>query len=291
MGTRRIRICSALRLLLVAGLLMAGCGRDPATTRKNGKAPGMAPESVVEAKLRAEYPLSLIPGGVTSDGDVEAARAKDPVLADHYAEVGFLRPAFLPRDQWLYASYRQGGSIVWTSSRVPVRAGELVLVDRSGNLVRGRCGNRLSDTPRAPVGSFAEPEVFSETPAFSFPEPVLRADSSPVDWSISALPDFEASDGPVLDTEILSVPTTVEVDEPGWPPEGSSDPSGSLAPSGGLNFQGGPSGVPLIPLFVPSGPTRSPIVFRPVVAPEPGTFWLLVAGAVLVAFGWRKART
>jgi hypothetical protein len=280
MGTRRTRICSALRLLLVAELLIAGCGRNPATIHHSTKAPSPARESV-ETKLRAEYPLSLVPGGVASDNDVEAAREKDPVLADHYAEVGFLRPAFLPRDQWLYASYRQGGSIVWTSSRVPVRAGELVLVDRSGNLVRGRCGNRLSDTPRSPVGSVPAPEVISEMPAFSFREPAVPADSVPEYWSISALPDFEGTDGPVLDTEILSVPTTVEVDEPGgWTED---EPSGTRGSGGGLNSLGGPTGFPLISVQVPSG--------RPLVAPEPATFWLLVAGVVLIVLGWRKSRT
>jgi hypothetical protein len=170
--------------------------------------------------MRAAYPLSLVPGGISSDADLEAARASDPLLAAHYADVGFLRPAFLTQDQLFYASYRQGSSIVWTSSRIQVRAGESILADRSGNLIRGRCGNRLSETPHLPVGFVEPPHPVFETPQISFAPEVTLPDSSAdqlAGLSISSFPSIEA---PAPAPKISEIPTTFPV-----PPELALDPA------------------------------------------------------------------
>ena len=98
------------------------------------------------------YPHALVRCGVWSMEDVDTAREYDATLRAHYADIGILHLAILRSDEMDYASFRQGNQIVWTAQTVKVAAGELVLEDRAGNKVRGRCGNRLSPIPRTPSG-------------------------------------------------------------------------------------------------------------------------------------------
>jgi hypothetical protein len=258
-------IARFVRLLLVAGLAIAGWDLVPKTDRKSAQEINETGERMIGPAIRAEYPLSLIPGGLATDAELEAARAADPILADHYADVGFLRTAFLPHDKLLYASYRQGRSIVWTSSPILVRAGELVLADRSGNLVRGRCGNRLSDTPRSPAAFVQPPEAISETPEIAFVDAPSLPPSSVNDLSFVLFPPFPAIEAPETVPVGRPVPTTVTV-APGLP----------VGP-----FEFG---------TIPLNPIWAPVVRRPGATPEPGSGWLLIAGGILIAFGWKARR-
>jgi len=211
--------------------------------------------------MRSEYPLSLIPGGVRSDDDLEAARVSDPLLAAHYDDVGFLRPAFLAKDQLFYASYRQGSSIVWTRSRILVRAGETILADRSGNLIRGRCGNRLSETPHLPVG-FVEPSPpMIETPEISFAPDITMPDISADHLAMASLPAFPSIEAPGVPPAVPHIATTLPL-PPELPLEASFD---NLA----LFSSGIPAGAPK-----PRIPNKIP-------APEPDTAVMLTAGILL----------
>lgn len=49
-----------------------------------------------------------------------------------------------------YASYRRGMRVYWTAAPVRVAAGDVVFEDDDGNEVRGRCGNRLSESSQLP---------------------------------------------------------------------------------------------------------------------------------------------
>src|ERR1700688_3084262 len=116
------------------------------------------------------YPHALAKCGVASSADFETLR-DDPFLREHYSEVGMVHPAVLTADEWDFASFRGKNGIVWTPTRILVRAGELVFRDRAGNTVRARCGNRLSQEPQVPVAFVMPPEMEHETPEIAFVEP------------------------------------------------------------------------------------------------------------------------
>ena len=119
---------------------------------------------------RPVYAYSVIPGGVMNGKELELALAHDPVAASHYS--GFrpklARPVRLDRTRQVYVSYRLGSRIYWTSKKVTLRVGETLLTDGT-HLVRGRCGNRISEGPLRPVAP-AEPS-----------EPALNAPAVPRD--------------------------------------------------------------------------------------------------------------
>jgi hypothetical protein len=101
---------------------------------------------------RPVYPYSVIRGGAGSIAELDAALSKDPVASAQYA--GFHRDAMrmtnAPGPLLMYASYRMGGSVYWTSHPVHIAAGESLITDGT-SLARARCGNQLSDSPREPV--------------------------------------------------------------------------------------------------------------------------------------------
>lgn len=221
-------------------------------------------------RIRAVYPLSLVPGGIRSDDDLENARASDPLLAAHYVDVGFLRPAFLTRDTLLYASFRQGSAIVWTNSRILIHAGEAVLSDRSGNLIRGRCGNRLSQPPRQPV-AFADPaqSVF-DAPEISFPAEPLLPIVSADHLAMVLLPAFPP----------IEEPRTAAVIPP--PPASALPGIPTMSPNPRERYAETLTGPELTSIPGPGPPPAR------VTAPEPGTgIMLWVGGAVLIAFIFR----
>jgi hypothetical protein len=204
------------------------------------------------------YPHALVACGVRSMEDVDAARTNDSALREHYADLGILRPAVLRSDEMDYASFRQGNQIVWTAQTVKVAAGELVLEDRAGNKVRGRCGNRLSPIPRTPKAFVMPPEMQHERPVVTFTEaPYLPP--------------------PPLEQVTFPLPPVVAIEQ-SLPPDqrGRKLPFIPLIPI--VPMSGPP--VPVTGSFAPV-PGRTPVVGTPVVAvgtlatPEPGTMWLM----------------
>jgi hypothetical protein len=111
------------------------------------------------------YPYSVIRGGVYSAVEFDAAMRRDAVASAHYA--GFHRETLrLTRasvSMSMYASYRIGSSVYWTSHPVHISAGEALITD-GVSLGRARCGNRLSDSPRLPVTRMEPMERDMETP-------------------------------------------------------------------------------------------------------------------------------
>jgi hypothetical protein len=105
---------------------------------------------------RSNYRYSVIPRGAYSAQEFEAAFAVDPVVRAHYAvfDRTKLRMARAQGTRLMYASYRKGDSVYWTSHRVRIAANEMLITDGS-HLARARCGNRLADEVQAPVARVA----------------------------------------------------------------------------------------------------------------------------------------
>jgi hypothetical protein len=122
---------------------------------------------------RAVYPYSVVPGGVQSETEVAASMAKDTVVARHYRDIHpeRLHATRLNAPADVYASYRSANSVHWTSHTIRVPKGELIFSD-GANLIRARCGNRLTFTPPPPEQPAATP------PHGSIPE---SPDVSPVE--------------------------------------------------------------------------------------------------------------
>jgi len=224
---------------------------------------------------RPVYAYSVIPGGVSTREELKQALAHDAVAAAHYS--GFhaeaARPIRLEGVRQVYVSYRLGNRIYWTTKKVTLHAGETVLTDGS-NFVRGRCGNRISETPLGPTAP-AEPTE----PVMN--APIIRRDP--------------------LDTEDLPAPPPIWTENPTpfflamAPPITASPATGSapfVAPLPFVPCCGGgvsahtPAPPPAPPILPPGPPDQPPVEPSqppgpppPVVpAPEPGVWAMLVVG-------------
>ena len=93
---------------------------------------------------RKIYPYSVVPGGVLTIAEVENSIAADPVVARHYRDIHtenlLLRRTAAPMD--VFVSYRIQSSIYWTSRKIHLPKGELLLVDGK-SMIRAGCGNRM----------------------------------------------------------------------------------------------------------------------------------------------------
>jgi hypothetical protein len=218
------------------------------------------------AALYAEhpvYPYSVIPGGVASAKELQAALQQDPVVAKHYSDfqTKSARIVRLARARHVYVSYRLANRIYWTRKKVALHAGETLFTDGK-HLVRARCGNRISETPGIPT-SPSEPgkEVLDHPVPPLFPETTGSPLPGPI-WSDESMP-------------LLFGPGAPGGSDPGllpffpFPCCGSS-PGRSPSPSPG-------------PLPQPYPP--------PVVAtPEPASFVLLITGSAVLLLFWKFRR-
>jgi PEP-CTERM motif-containing protein len=109
---------------------------------------------------RDVYPYSLVPGGVRNARELRDVFEHDPVLASHYRDFDFRRARIirLAEDKTVYVSYRIAGKIYWTTRRVPLHAGEVLITD-GVITIRTRCGNQVSLSPRQEVSPQQEPNV------------------------------------------------------------------------------------------------------------------------------------
>ena len=265
---------------------------------------------------RKIYPYSVIPGGAYSGEELAVARRVDRVVAAHYSdfETGAAAVRSLPRDMYLYVSYRKADRVYWTANKRRIPKGETVLSDGK-HLARTRCGNRLSETPQLPIAAGPQPTETAlngpEMPAgielpqaplfapaydapvmplmdarerfFAFPTGVTGA--SPLE----AYPAFGLH-SPMMAVASLpfGLPGPATATGPGGSTPGGSTPGGSTpggstpgGPGGGSTPTGPSSGGPS-----PGGPTGggSPPT-APV--PEPASIALLTAGASLLLV-WRR---
>lgn len=122
-------------------------------TGKYIQAAPSAPAAAVAAPAatRRVYPYSIIPGGVADREELARVIKTDKVVADHYASFGVDRAFKLTvaKPRAVYVSYRKNDKVYWTSKKLMLEKGELLLSD-GHNEMRARCANRISDTPQLP---------------------------------------------------------------------------------------------------------------------------------------------
>src|SRR5215469_644479 len=116
------------------------------------------PEKHDDLSSRPLYPYSVIPGGIESVSELRRAVATDPVVAAHYAGFDFAHAHLvrLTAARSVFVSYRKGSAVFWTSKRLSLLTGETLITDGT-HTSRTRCGNQVSDVPRAPVAPSEEP--------------------------------------------------------------------------------------------------------------------------------------
>jgi hypothetical protein len=208
------------------------------------------------------YPYSVIPGGVRDVADLQEHAARDYVVRRHFAGFNYKR-AHLVRSEKareVYLSYRLRDRVYWTRKKVRLLEAELLVTD-GAITARARCGNQISETPKA--------EVSDDEPA----QDVL---DQPVQ-EIAAL-------GPVLPFHFPTV-------RPNLPGADAIAPSGPQLFAGGFHFPFVDFSVP-VPHLCKDGddPTdkhcRKHRRHPP--APEPATWLLLTSG--LAAIVWQYFR-
>ena len=131
---------------------------------------------------RAVFPYSVIPGGIHSARELADTVEHDALVAKHYGDfhLGTAHVIRLKRDRQAYVSYRLGDHIYWTRSMVTLHAGEILLSD-GRSFARGRCGNRVSDSPKLPVSPKEPSDRTMSTPVFA-------PDSAPLGFPGGGLP-------------------------------------------------------------------------------------------------------
>ena len=197
------------------------------------------PSLPATAQYRTVYPYSVLPGGIAG---TNLDQVQDPVARQAWDGVKALSAACLRPGRY-YLQYRKGDQVGWTKEPRLIKAGEPVMVDQASHILRVRCGNGISKTPRLPLVPFVPP-----TPGDD--------DEQLIEWS----------DPPQLSPAPPWTPGLVDL-----PP----DPVSKLP---FVPFTPIPSPTP--PLI---GPVPfDPLDPAPVVTPEPGMWLLLGLGLVLL---------
>jgi len=224
---------------------------------------------------RLEYPYSVVSGGVANAAEAKFAVLTDPVVGAHYRhlDIDHLRRSILASDRSAYVSYRKGAKVFWTSKKIKLFKGETILTDGT-SLVRGRCGNLVSDTPMG-LTSREEPSAqLMNTPAL--PREALALVQTPGSLGPLASVNLEETPNPtepqpaavVPDSIIASAsdmpedPFTPAFGFPGFPYAGPGAPvstnsggtPGTPPPSGGGTTPGNPP-----PNTNPGGPATPPV--------------------------------
>ena len=116
------------------------------------------------SSARHEYRHAVVRSGVYTAAEAQAAVARDEIVRAHYAGINTpkLQLVSSPGRQ-MYVSYRAKDRVYWTSKRVSVPAGEVILTDGTES-IRARCGNRLSETPQMPTAT-SDPTSTDEEPS------------------------------------------------------------------------------------------------------------------------------
>jgi hypothetical protein len=210
------------------------------------------PERTGTANARPVFPYSVVPGGVRNSQELQNAVAGDSVVAKHYAgfTTGSARAIRLAEQRTAYVSYRMGNQIFWTRRKVTLRAGEIVLTDGQ-NMIRGRCGNRVSTTPKYPTSPHEPPE------------------------NAMSKPEFSTDPGPIGVPSWTYPPVNVSLAASGTPlTPGGDIPPGYIGPIPIGSSSGGKS------------PDTPPVLS--VAAAEPASGMLIVSGLFLLL--WLRAR-
>lgn len=255
--------------IALAAVILGSC-RQPAAKPAPGNSGGPEQKAGIAvaptpASNRIVFPWSVVSGGVDSPMAMRAAMQGDPVVDAHYAGLNpaFFRPEVLPAKRQAYVSYRIRDNIYWTRRKVTLQAGETVLNDGQF-LVRGRCGNLISATPREPVAPAAmEPEE----PVMDRPVPEAQLVYSPPPRTETAVETGSLQNPIALGTDkemmtVLPPPDPREMLPPVWTAGGSSGGIGGIIGTAG----GGGAGVPPSTPGPPgSPPPEIPVPVSPVV--------------------------
>lgn len=228
---------------------------------------------------RPVYPYSVVAGGVEDAKELKWVAEHDPIVGAHYAGFDYAHAQVvrLTLARTAYLSYRIGNHIYWTRRRIALHKGEKLITD--GRMTaRGRCANRIEETPQQQAVSPVEP------PAQRFDEPVrpeegiaMNSPSAPFDSAFLSRPQM-----PGMETVAplnLYDPFTGGSFIPLSPPP---LPAGLCAPvktKGKTGTTATPSGKSKVSVSCEVGGTET--------VPEPGTWLLFVSG--LAAISW-KAR-
>jgi hypothetical protein len=213
------------------------------------------PATLAPSRPPEIYPYSVIPGGVRSARELQKAARHEPLVAQHYSGFDFesTRVIHAEKDKQVYVSYRVGSQIFWTRRKVTIHAGETLLTD-GRNLARGRCGNRISESPKSPTSPH-------EPSDFVMSAPLINPDPAPLEFLVGD----------------VSAPLTLLPPESYFPPSANMPPGGSFPPIFPPVFVGpGSPGSPSNP--VP--PTAPPIVSTT----EPPSLLLISLGLCALTF-------
>lgn len=135
----------------------------------------LAENHQVDLKKRPVFPFSVVPGGTANQAEVKQRVKADKVVRQHYhgIQLDKLRPFRLMEPGKAYVSYRVGTQVFWTGKPVGLKVGEVLLSDGQ-NVLRGRCGNRVSATPMEPVLRGGEPaQALMDAPSYEVPNGAL----------------------------------------------------------------------------------------------------------------------
>jgi len=215
---------------------------------------------------RTVYPYSVIPGGIASVEELKKVMDDRPDIARHLE--GFnLEKAKLVRvtePRSVYVSYRRGEGFFWTTRRLTLAKGELLITDENHTL-RGRCGNDVSDAPREPTSS-SEPTIKElETPLLAS-NVSSQPDSMPPP-SLDFLPSGVSPNGSLPLIPLSDAPPPIPGALPANPTPASPNPDPPSADYFVPPF--------LYPPFIPTGNSAVPHSAPPNSMPEPSTLLLV----------------
>jgi PEP-CTERM motif len=235
---------------------------------------GFEPASVQARNRRLVYPYSVVPGGVTSIGELREAADHDPVVAEHYHGFDYSRARVVEVKQprLVYLSFRRGDKVHWTRKQASLHKGEKLVTD--GKITaRTRCGNQVSVLPQAQT---------------SPDEPTIAELDRP-DAVASGMQSFPSN----FDSSLLEVDPGLPIG-PSSPGGLGSFPVAGRPPGGFIPLPiGGGTGVPINNGCVPKpdrpcNPPPPPPPPPPPAVPEPGTIVLVASGAAAILARVRK---
>jgi hypothetical protein len=207
----------------------------------------------VPTNKRRIYPYSVIPGGAQDALELQRTISADRIVAKHFSDfkIGRARVVELRTEKAVYVSYRMGNRVFWTKSRLRLAKGEKLITDGK-NYVRTRCGNRISETPKAKTSPLEPPAQVLNPPEDPSSVPI-RGELTPPNWGTR--PDLVVPD-----------------------PGVKTKPPAPFVPPGDGVFFPIPPVIPLSggtpPTVLPPNPP--PIPLTPV--PEPASLWLMGTG-------------
>lgn len=287
MNTRRflaVAVCAVISAFSIHVIVRAL--RQTEAITHYAIAPGAAVPAAYRA-LRPNYPYSVIPGGAYSPAELRFTVQRDPVVRNHYSDfdVNSARLVVLTSDRYQYASFRLRDHIFWTNHRLHIPKGEVLLTDGQ-NYARTRCGNRLSDAPKAETTPLQPSDALLSLPPFR-PELLSKG---PIELAPAPPVGELAQEHPVLPFESPRLAPYL----PAAPEPALSMPQ-TMAPLAGIGPVAGgataprsstPTSTHLEDTPPPSFTPTPPVV--PAEVPEPRS--LVLFGIVLCVSGWLLGR-